>query len=61
MVVVRIKCDKPSAGVGEYSQAIGKLLHQGGHAGEGEDGQHSEGKLGRVGRKGLKDPAVRKQ
>ena len=57
LAVVRIKCDKPSAGVGEYSQAVGKLLHQGGHAGEGEDGQHSKWKLGRVRKKGLKGPA----
>lgn len=31
----------------EYSQAVGKLLHDGWHAGESQNGQHSEGQLWR--------------
>lgn len=52
---------KSSVGDGEYSPAIGKLLHEGWHAGESKDRQHSKGKLGRGRRMGLRDPALTMQ
>lgn len=52
---------KLSAWDGEYSPAIGELLHEGRHACERENGQHSEGKLGKIGRVGLRYPGLRIQ